>query len=39
MIWASQEALVVKNTPANAGDIREVGSRRCPGEAYGYPLQ
>ena len=25
-IWASQVALVVKNLPANAGDIREAGS-------------
>ena len=24
--WASQVALVVKNLPANAGDIRDVGS-------------
>ena len=24
--WASQVALVVKNTPANAGDIRDLGS-------------
>ena len=23
--WASQVALVVKNLPANAGDVREVG--------------
>ena len=26
MIWASQVVLVVKNVPANAGDIRDVGS-------------
>ena len=26
MIWASQVALVLKNPPANAGDIRERGS-------------
>ena len=26
IIWASQVALVVKNPPANAGDIRDVGS-------------
>ena len=25
-IWASQVALVVKNPPANTGDIRDVGS-------------
>ena len=36
-------ALVVKNTPANARDIREVGlipgSGRSPGGGYGNPLQ
>ena len=36
-------ALVIKNLPANAGDIRDVGSipgpRRSPGEGNGYPLQ
>ena len=36
-------ALVVKNTPANAGDIRDVGwipgSGRSPGEGNGNPLQ
>ena len=41
--WASQVALVVKNTPANAGDIRDVGlileSGRSPGEGHGNPLQ
>ena len=26
MDWASQVALVVKNLPANAGDIRDTGS-------------
>ena len=35
--------LVVKNTPANAGDVRDVGlipgSGRSPGEGKGYPLQ
>ena len=39
----SQGALVVKNVPANAGDIREVGSipgsGRSPGEGHGNPLQ
>ena len=25
LVWASQVALVVKNPPANAGDIRDVG--------------
>ena len=33
--WASQVALVVKNLPANAGDVRDMGliprSRRSPG--------
>ena len=41
--WASQEALVVKNPPANAGDIRDVGSipglERSPGEGHGNPPQ
>ena len=41
--WASQVALVVKNLPANAGDIRDSGSipelGRSPGEGIGYPLQ
>ena len=35
-------ALVVKNLPANAGDIRDVGlfpgSGRSPGEGHGNPL-
>ena len=35
--------LVVKNTPANAGEAREVGSisgsARCPGGGHGNPLQ
>ena len=35
--------LVVKDPPANAGDIREVGSirpsRRFPGAGHGNPLQ
>ena len=39
----SQVALVVKNMPANAGDIRDVGSvpglGRSPGEGHGNPLQ
>ena len=34
---------MVKNLPAHAGDIREVGSipesGRCPGEGHGNPLQ
>ena len=36
-------ALVVKNPPANAGDIRDAGSALAsgisPGEGNGYPLQ
>ena len=40
---ASQVALVVKNPPANAGDVRDKGlipgSGRFPGEGNGYPLQ
>ena len=36
-------ALVVKNPPANAEDIRDVGSipglGKSPGEGNGYPLQ
>ena len=41
--WASQEALVVKNPPANAGDVRVMGSvpgvGRSPGGGHGNPLQ
>ena len=41
--WASQVALVVKNLPASAGDIRDSGSipglGRSPGEGNGNPLQ
>ena len=37
--WASQVALVVKNPPANAGDVRDVGSApvlgRSPGGGHG----
>ena len=40
---ASQGALVVKNLPANAGDVRDVvsisGLGRSPGEGNGNPLQ
>ena len=40
---ASHVALVVKNRPANAGDIREVGlipaSGRSPGVGNATPLQ
>ena len=41
--WASQVVLVVKNLPANAGDVRDMGlipgSGRFPGEGNGNPLQ
>ena len=41
--WASQVALVVKNPPANAGDIRDAGSipgsGKSRGEGNGNPLQ
>ena len=41
--WASQVALVVKNPPANEGDVRDLGSipssRRSPGERHDNPLQ
>ena len=40
---ASQVAVVVKNLPANAGDIRDMGSipelGRFPGGGHGNPLQ
>ena len=40
---ASQEVLVIKNPPTNAGDIRDVGLipglGRSPGEGHGNPLQ
>jgi len=40
---ASQVALVVKNPPADAGDVREAGLipgwGRSPGEGHGNPLQ
>ena len=42
-ISASQVALVVKNSPANAGEIRDAslipGSGRSPGRGHGNPLQ
>ena len=34
---ASRVALVVKNLPANAGDIRDTGSGRFSGEGHGNP--
>ena len=40
-LWASQVALVVKNLPVNAGDIKDVGSipglGRSPGGQHGNP--
>ena len=43
MIWDSQVALLVKNPPANAGDLRDQGSipvsGRSPEEENGNPLQ
>ena len=40
--WASQVALVVKNTPANEGGIKDAGlipgSGRSPGGGPGNPL-
>ena len=40
---ASQIALMVKNLPANVGDVRGAGSipglRRSPGGGHGNPLQ
>ena len=43
LLWASQVVLVVKNLPANAGDIRDTGLipglERSPGEGHGSPLQ
>ena len=41
--WASQVALVVKNLPANSGDIRDAGSiprlGKSPGGRHANPLQ
>ena len=43
MKWASHVVLVVKNPPANARDIRDMGSiprlGRSPEGGYGNPLQ
>ena len=42
-VWASQVALVVKNLPANTGDVRDKssipGSGRSSGGGHGNPLQ
>ena len=41
--WAFQAVLVVKNSPANAGDIRDTSSipelGRSPGAGHDSPLQ
>ena len=41
--WASQAALVMKNLPANAGDVRDAdlipGLERLPGRGPDNPLQ
>ena len=43
MHQVSQVVLVVKNPPANAGDVRDMGSipglERSPGGGHGNPLQ
>ena len=43
ILGASQVALVVKNLPADAGDVRDVGLipglGRAPGGGHGNPLQ
>ena len=40
---ASQVTLVVKNSPANTGDLRDLGSipgsERCPGGGHDNPFQ
>ena len=35
ILWASQGVLVVKNLPANAGDVRELGSTPGLGRSSG----
>ena len=43
LFWASQGVLVVKNPPANAGDLIDLGlipgSGRSPRGGHGNPLQ
>ena len=43
MLRTSQVVLEVKNLPANAGDVGDMGSipgfRRSPGEGNGHPLR
>ena len=39
-IWGLPDSSVVKNPPANAGDVGLIlGSGRTPGEGNGNPLQ
>ena len=39
-VWASQVVLVVKNLPANAGDLGSIpGSGKSPGGGHGKPLE
>ena len=39
-VWASLVAQMVKNLPANAGDLGSIpGWGRSPGEGHGNPLQ
>ena len=42
-IWASRVALLIKNPPDNAGDVRDMGSipgsGRSSGGGHGNPLQ
>ena len=42
-MWASQVGLVLKNQPANAGDVRDAGlipaSEGSPGGGHGNSLQ
>ena len=38
-ICASQVVLVVKSPPANAGDVRDLGSIPGSGRGHGHPLQ
>jgi len=43
LVWASQEALLVKHLPANVGDVRDTGSitesGRSSGRGNGNPFQ
>ena len=43
LVSVSQVAIVVKNMPANAGDLKDMGSfpglGRSPGGGHGNPLQ